>query len=36
MRDTMRSGDAHEMLVGVLLGVALAALSAFWWVWVHR
>jgi hypothetical protein len=40
MRDTMQrsraqGGDAHEVLVGLMLGTALAMLSAFWWAWVH-
>jgi hypothetical protein len=35
MRDTMHSGDAHELLIGLLLGLALASLSAFWWAWVR-
>ena len=33
-RESMHS-DAHEVLVGLALGLALASLSAFWWVWVH-
>ena len=35
MRESMHSGDAHEILVALALGVALASLSAFWWAWVH-
>jgi hypothetical protein len=34
MQYQMRSyGGAHELLVGCALGVALAALSAFWWIY---
>jgi Na+-translocating ferredoxin:NAD+ oxidoreductase RnfD subunit len=34
MRYESRSfNDSHEVLVGLLLGVGLAAMAAFWWVW---
>jgi hypothetical protein len=34
MRTTVPfSNDAHEALKGCLLGVGLAAMAAFWWVW---
>ncbi len=27
--------DARELLVGLMLGAGLAALSACWWAWSH-
>jgi hypothetical protein len=35
MRQSMYSGDAHQVLVSLAVGLALASLSAFWWAWVH-
>jgi hypothetical protein len=36
--DTMRSAmpyanDSHELLMGCALGLGLAAMAGFWWVW---
>ncbi|HEY5241217.1 MAG TPA: hypothetical protein VIJ22_07125 [Polyangiaceae bacterium] len=36
--DTMRSSvpyasDSHELLMGCALGLGLAAMAGFWWVW---
>lgn len=28
--------DARELLVGLMVGTALAALTACWWVWAVR
>ena len=28
--------DARELLVGLMLGAGLAALSACWWVWTSH
>ena len=30
-----RWDGAHELLTGLALGAALAALSAFWWLWAN-
>jgi hypothetical protein len=37
-KGTMRSAtpyanDSHELLMGCALGLGLAAMAGFWWVW---
>jgi hypothetical protein len=34
MRSAMPySNDSHELLMGLVMGLGLAAMAAFWWVW---